>query len=119
NICYVGGYQSCWAVLKNAPNRDNAIKLMNYWTRADISEKWVRYTASPTAVKSNLTSVTLRLNQFENFKYTMNIKYGTHLLESYDNRYILGIKNKDVKIPFIDVLENKMTVGQAIQKIKS
>ena len=118
NICYNGGYQACWAVLKNAPNRDNAIKLMKYWTRTDVSEKWVRFTKSPTAIKGNLTSVTLGFNQFENFEYTMNLKYGAHILAAYDNRYILGIQNKDIKIPFIEILENKITANQAIQNIR-
>jgi ABC-type glycerol-3-phosphate transport system substrate-binding protein len=115
-ICYNVGYQASLAVLKNAPNRDNAIKLMKYLTRSDVSEKWVG--KSPTAIKGNLTSVNLGREQFENFEYTMNLKYGTHLLAAYDNRYILGIKNKDVKIPFIEILEKKLTASKAIQNFK-
>jgi ABC-type glycerol-3-phosphate transport system substrate-binding protein len=116
--CYVGGYQACWAVLKNAPNRENAVKLMKYWTTKELAEKWVRYTKSPTAIKGNLTSVTLGLNQFENFEYVMTSKYGPNLLTAYDNRYILGLKNKDIKIPVTDILEKKLTVDQFIKDIK-
>ena len=50
----IGGYISTWAVLKNAPGRDAGIELLNYWSRPEIAERWVKYTKSPTGLKGNL-----------------------------------------------------------------
>ncbi len=50
----IGGYMPTWAVLKNAPGRDEGIELMKYWIRPSIAERWVRYTKCPTGLKGNL-----------------------------------------------------------------
>ncbi|MFA7257081.1 MAG: extracellular solute-binding protein [Kiritimatiellales bacterium] len=50
----VGGYMPVWAVMKASPNRDAAIRLMQFWSRPEIAEKWVRYTKNPTGVAGNL-----------------------------------------------------------------
>jgi ABC-type glycerol-3-phosphate transport system substrate-binding protein len=118
SACYIGGYQCAWAVLKNSPNLENAIKLMMYWTRADISEKWVRYTKSPTAIKGSLASVSFGLNQFENFEYEMNKKYGTHLLRVSDYRNIFGLKNSKIRIPWLDIIEGKTDVDKVMADIR-
>ena len=49
-----GGFLPVWAVMKNSPNRDAAIRLMQFWSRPEIAEKWVRYTKSPTGLTGNL-----------------------------------------------------------------
>jgi ABC-type glycerol-3-phosphate transport system substrate-binding protein len=51
---FVGGFMPVWAVMKNSPNRDAAIRLMQFWSRPEIAEKWVRYTKSPTGLAGNL-----------------------------------------------------------------
>lgn len=51
---FVGGYTPVWAVMKNSPNRDAAVKLMRFWSRPEIAEKWVRYTKNPTGLAGNL-----------------------------------------------------------------
>ena len=43
-----------WAVMKNSPNREAAIRLMQFWSRPEIAEKWVRYTKNPTGLTGNL-----------------------------------------------------------------
>lgn len=51
---YVGGFMPVWAVMKNSPSRDAAIRLMQFWSRPEIAEKWVRYTKNPTGLAGNL-----------------------------------------------------------------
>jgi len=51
---YAGGFMSTWAVMKASPNREAAIRLMRFWSRPEIAEKWVRYTKSPTGLAGNL-----------------------------------------------------------------
>jgi ABC-type glycerol-3-phosphate transport system substrate-binding protein len=51
---YVGGFMPVWAVMKNSPNRVEAIRLMQFWSKPEIAEKWVRYTKNPTGLAGNL-----------------------------------------------------------------
>ncbi|MCC7300868.1 MAG: carbohydrate ABC transporter substrate-binding protein, partial [Verrucomicrobia bacterium] len=51
---YAGGFMPVWAVMKNSPNRDAGIRLMQFWSRPEIAEKWVRYTKNPTGLAGNL-----------------------------------------------------------------
>lgn len=51
---YAGGFIPVWAVMKNSPNREAAIRLMQFWSRPEIAEKWIRYTKSPTGLAGNL-----------------------------------------------------------------
>jgi ABC-type glycerol-3-phosphate transport system substrate-binding protein len=116
--CYIGGYKACWAVPKNAPHRDAAIKLMKFWASAAISEKWVRYTKCPTGIKGNLTATTFGFDTYENFEYTISKKYVDRMINPVDNRFIFGIKNKDLRFSIIDIIEKRKTATQAIQEIK-
>ncbi len=120
---YLGGYVANWAVLKNAPHKDEAIKLMMYWCKPEVAEKWVRYTKSLSGIKGNLTTNTFGVDPFENFMYTIDKKYNGKMIQELDNRYILGDKllaNKNFKVLFrvIDVLEGHMTAEQAMDDIK-
>jgi len=51
---YIGGFLPAWAVLKNAPGREAGIRLMEYWCRPEIIEKWERYTRCPSGLRSGL-----------------------------------------------------------------
>lgn len=116
--CYIGGYKACWAVLKNAPHYDQAVKLMKMWTNPEMSEKWVRYTRCPTGVKGNLSENTFGFDQFEDFEYNISKKFGLHLINPIDNRYIFGMKNKGITIPFIDILEKRTTAEIVMNNIR-
>ena len=71
---YAGGYTPVWAVMKNSPNRDEAIKLMKFWSRPEIAEKWVRYTKNPTGLAGNL----------------YDPEYGTDLFAEYQRKLAAG-----------------------------
>lgn len=116
--CYPGGFKACWAVLKNAKHKEEAIKLLKYWTSPQISESWVRYTKCPTGIKGNLAQVSLGLDQFEDFQYQLSKKFDGKLVKPTDSRYILGIRNKDVQIPVIDILEHKKTGAQVMSELR-
>ncbi len=116
--CYIGGYKACWAVLKNAPHKEEAIKLMKYWANPEVAENWVRSTKCPTGIKGNLTSTTIGFDQFEDFQYNLSKKYGQNMITSTDNRYIFGMRNRAIKIPFIDIMEKRKTVAQVMAEIR-
>lgn len=116
--CYPGGFKACWAVLKNAKHKEEAIKLLKYWMSPQMSENWVRYTKCPTGIKGNLAQVSLGLDQFEDFQYQLSKKFDGKLIKPTDSRYILGIRNKDVQISVIDILEHKKSAAQLMSEIK-
>lgn len=116
--CYMGGYKACWAVPKNAPHKEAAIKLLKYWATNGIADKWVRYTKCPTGLKGVLVSSTFGLDTYENFEYNLSKKYGISMINPGDNRYILGYKNRDISFSVIDIIEKKKTAAQTIAEIK-
>jgi hypothetical protein len=87
---YLGGYLSTFAVLKNSPNVDNAIKLMLFWCRPDIAEKWVRYTKNPTGLIGNMTNSEFGGDIFERFQSSIIKKYGNNVGYSSDASFIYG-----------------------------
>lgn len=118
SCAYLGGYVANFAVLKNSPHRDEAIKLMMYWCKPEIAEKWVRYTKSPSGVIGNLTTSSFGVDQFESFIYTIDKKYGTNTIQELDNQYFLGLKNFRIPYRVIEVLEGRMTAKAAIDELK-
>jgi ABC-type glycerol-3-phosphate transport system substrate-binding protein len=115
---YIGGYASNWCVPKNAPNRDEAIKLMMYWCKPEIAEKWVTYTKCPSGTKGNLSNTTFGVDPYESFMYTINQKYGQKMFAQQENKYIFGSKNYKVQIRLMELLEGKMTSDQIISDLK-
>jgi len=119
SIAYGGGYNANWAVLKNSPNRDEAIKLMMHWCKPEVAEKWVRYSKSPSGVKGNFTTSSFGVDAYETYIFTIEKKYGSNLLKDEDNEYILGIKNKNTPLRVQDVLTGKITAEEAFNELKS
>jgi ABC-type glycerol-3-phosphate transport system substrate-binding protein len=114
---YIGGYASNFAVLKNGPHVEAAIKLMMYWCTPHVAEKWVRYTKSPSGVKGNLTSTAFGIDPYESYMYTMENKYGAKKFPQAENQYMLGEKNL-TSIKVIEVLEGKVSPEQAFEDVK-
>jgi ABC-type glycerol-3-phosphate transport system substrate-binding protein len=65
---YAGGFMPVWAVMKNSPNRDSAIRLMQFWSRPEIAEKWARYTKNPTGLAGNLYDPEYGLDMFAEYQ---------------------------------------------------
>ncbi len=119
SITYMGGYVANWGVLKNAPHKEEAIKLMMFWCTPEIAEKWVRYTKSPSGVIGNLTITSFGVDPFEDFMYTIDAKYQGKMMQELDNQYILGEKNYKIPYRVIEVLEGRMTANEAMDELKS
>jgi len=117
SVC-IGGYVSNWAVLKNAPHKEAAIKLMKYWCQPDIAEKWVRYTKCPSGVKGNLTENTFGADPFENYVFTMEKKYDGKMVQDVDKQFIVGEKNRSVDLHAVEVLEGKLSAKDAFNALK-
>jgi ABC-type glycerol-3-phosphate transport system substrate-binding protein len=61
---YFGGYSIMWAVPKNAPHKDMAVKFLLSMTKPDVAEKWTRYTKCPTGLKGTITNVSFGRDHF-------------------------------------------------------
>jgi len=75
---YAGGFIPVWAVMKHSPNRDTAVKLMQFWSRPEIAEKWVRYTKSPTGLAGNLYDPEYGNDQFAEYQRKLAIGRALH-----------------------------------------
>lgn len=115
---YIGSYTPNWAVLKNSPHKDEAVKLLMYLCSPQVAEDWVRYTKCPTGLKGNLSSTSFGTDPFESFLYNIEQKYGSRKVTHKDNQYILGPKNYDVQLRVIDVLEGRLSAHEVLNELR-
>lgn len=109
-----------WAVPKNAPHKEEAIKFLLSLNKPSFSEMWVRYTKCPTGVTGNLTDVKFGTDKVENFSSFIQETYGNHTYLQEDNySKVLGMRN--IKVPGYvhEVLTSKLTADEAMRKIRS
>ncbi len=118
SVAYCGGFNANWAVLKNSPHKDDAIKLLMYWCRPEIAEKWVRYSKSPSGVKGNFTTSSFGTDPYESYSYTIEKKYGSNLSKDEDNQYIVGEKNKNIDLLIQDVMEGRISAKEAMDEFR-
>jgi ABC-type glycerol-3-phosphate transport system substrate-binding protein len=116
---YPGGYQIMWAVLKNAPHKEEAIKFLLAMNKPAMAEMWVRYTKCPTGIKGNLTGVSFGKDQFENFSYHVQNVYNTNTYRYYESStWVLDKQNSTTPIFFNEVIEGKLTASEAMHRIR-
>jgi ABC-type glycerol-3-phosphate transport system substrate-binding protein len=116
--CY-GGYFVTWAVLKNSPHREQAVKLLMSLNKPDVAEKWARYTKSPTGVKGNLSTVVFGFDKFENFQYMIDRKYGKHKFHVFNTAsFVFGKENENVPSFADSVLLSNMSADKAMKEIR-
>lgn len=121
---YMGGYNPMFAVAKDSPVRDEAVKLLMTFSTSNSAEKWVRYAKAPSGVKGNVSTagdVSRNTDQFDNFITYISNKYGGNIFDSKTVDYVLGDKYKDFTLQFDQniaaVMDGKMTADEAYEKI--
>jgi len=123
---YMGGYNPMFAVAKDSPVRDEAVKLMMSFATPNSSEKWIRYAKAPSGIKGNVSaagSVSASTDQFDDFITYITDKYGGSVFDSKTVDYVLGEKYKDLTLKFTmhlgDVMDGKATADEAYAAILS
>ena len=118
---YLGGFVPTWAVMKDAPNREDAIKLLMFWSRPYVAEKWVRSTKMPTGVVGEISTPGSQDTQFDEFEAKITDKYGSNVHYSANAGYIFGEENQDLSITIeeklIQLLSGAITAQEAYEKI--
>lgn len=121
---YMGGYNPMFAVAKDSPVRDEAVKLLMTFSTPNVAEKWVRYAKGPSGIKGNISSagsVSETSDQFDRFITYITDKYGGSVFDSKTVDYILGERYKDLTVKFNmhlgDVMDGTATADQAYQAI--
>jgi ABC-type glycerol-3-phosphate transport system substrate-binding protein len=116
---YPGGYQVMWAVLKNAPHKEEAIKFLLAMNKPEMAEMWVRYTKCPTGIKGNLTGVSFGQDQFENFSYHVQNVFKTNTYRYYESSaWVLNKQNDKTPIFFNEVIEGRLSASEAMRQIR-
>jgi ABC-type glycerol-3-phosphate transport system substrate-binding protein len=121
---YMGGYNPMFAVAKDSPVRDEAVKLLMTFSTSDTAEKWVRYAKAPSGIKGNVSTageVSSQTDQYDNFIIYITNKYGGNIFDSKTVDYILGEKYKDLTLKFSmhlgDVMDGRVTADKAYKEI--
>jgi hypothetical protein len=114
-----GGFFVTWAVLKHAPHRDQAVRLLLSLNHPDVAEKWSRQTKSPTGVKGELSSMVFGFDKFENFRYMIEKKYGQHKMHVFNNsNFCFGRENERISNFADSVLLAGCPADEAMKIIK-
>ncbi len=117
---YPGSYLCMWGVLKNSPNRDEAINLLLAMNTPDVGDRWVQFTKSPTGIRTTFSDGMAVSDQFEKFAHHIQMKYGDQLYHYSEqmNKYILG-PNFWLPNYFKDVFEGDLSAEEAMARIRS
>jgi ABC-type glycerol-3-phosphate transport system substrate-binding protein len=120
---YQGGYIPVWAVWKGAPNQQEAIEFLKFWSRPQIAEKWTRYTMAPTGIQGHLITGTEGQHPFAVWQKKITQKYGANVYYVPSTVYIFGDRGRnallldDLKTEILDLLDGKTTAQQAYTRI--
>jgi ABC-type glycerol-3-phosphate transport system substrate-binding protein len=118
---YLGGYIPVWAVMKDAPNREEAIKLLMFWSTPIVAEKWVRYAKAPTGLVGHLSTADQADDVFAQFQTEITDRYGGNIHYSANAGYIFGEENRllqdDLNEKIIRLLDGEITAEQAYEEI--
>jgi spermidine/putrescine-binding protein len=119
----LGGVITTWAVMKDSPNRDAAVRLVMSMSTPRVAEKWVRYTKTPTGVAGDFSKATTGSDVYEIYQRTLSEKYGSRMQYSFNASYLLGRNNSLLQKDIVDVLwkllEGEITADQAQQTIRA
>lgn len=116
---YIGGYQVIWAVPKNAPHREEAIKFLLAMNSSKVAEKWIRYAKCPTGIKGKLASISLGVDQFEDFTYKINEKYGrSNFFYVKRNDLLFGENFKKNTDFSYEVIQKQISADEAMAEIR-
>ncbi|HEX5391951.1 MAG TPA: hypothetical protein VFW68_01630 [Rhodocyclaceae bacterium] len=113
----LGGVIPTWAVMKDSPHREAAVRLVMSMATPRVAERWVQYTKTPTGLAGDFSKATMGSDVYEVYQRTMSEKYGSRVQYSFNAAYLLGKKNsllqKDIVEILWKLLEGKMTADQA------
>lgn len=111
---FPGNYLVMWGVLKNSPNKEEAVKFLLAMNKPEIGDMWVNYTKCPTGIKTSLSSASISSDQYELFTHHIQDKYGKDLYQvgGYLHKYIVGL-NLDQPIYLYEVIKGEMTAQEA------
>ena len=117
---YPGASIITWAVLKNAPHKEEAIKYLLAMNKPIMADAWVRYTKCPTGIKGSLADVTFGGDQFENFSFNVQNKYKNKQYKYYESgHWVLNNSfAQGASLHFTEVIEGKMTAKEAMRLIR-
>jgi hypothetical protein len=117
---YPASYNIIWAVLKNAPHRDEAVKFLLSMNEPDFADSWMRDTKCPTGIEGSLADDNFGSDQFEQFANYIQKTYKNKYYQVMESgHYILDNRFNDLtSLYLMDVFEGKMTSKEAMSKIK-
>jgi len=118
---YSGSFIPTWAVMKDSPNREEAIKLLMFWSTPLVAEKWVRYAKAPTGLVGHLSTSDQADGVFAQFQAEITDKYGGNIHYSASAGYIFGEENRllqdDLNEKILWLLDGEITAEQAYEEI--
>ncbi|MBI9085546.1 MAG: carbohydrate ABC transporter substrate-binding protein [Desulfobacterales bacterium] len=120
---YQGGYIPTWAVWQDAPHKKEGIKLLEFWSRPHVAEKWARYTNAPTGVKGQATTGRESSHPFSVWQKKITEKYSGNIYYIPSTAYIFGKEERnelllnDVKEEILKLLDGETTAQEAYDRI--
>jgi ABC-type glycerol-3-phosphate transport system substrate-binding protein len=120
NYC-LGGVIPTWAVMKDSPNREDAIRLIMSASTPRIAERWVQYTKTPTGLAGDFSKATMGNDMYEIYQRHMSEKYGRRVQYSFNAAYLLGKDNNLMQRYIVEalwgLLKGEITADQAQRSI--
>ncbi len=116
----VSDYLNAFAVMKNAPNKENGVNLLKLWSETKVGEKWIDYTKNPTGIKGHLNEVVDSQDNSDpyiSFVNDMDKEYGHLPVRNFRKpTYVFGKKfhlsANEFRKDLTRILEGKLTAQE-------
>ncbi len=107
--------------MKDAPNMEEGIRLIMFWSTPLVAEKWVRYAKAPTGMVGHVSTSDSADDVFEQFQAEITEKYGANVHYSANAGYIFGEENRllqdDLNEILVRLLDGEITAEKAYNEI--
>lgn len=113
---YSGNYNAVFVVPKKAKNRDAAIKFMKFISSEETAEKWIKYSKSPSGLKSRIAYNDFGLDKYSRFSNHISTKYDNRLDEGRIEWFLFQL-NKQTHFYVEEIMQGDISADIGLERI--
>jgi ABC-type glycerol-3-phosphate transport system substrate-binding protein len=114
---YMGSYQSVWAVFKDSPHKDEAIRVIKFMCTNDIAERWISLTKNPTALKVRINASKFNQDEIDRFNTNIESKYKGKLSIYKVSKILFGYRRSSIVLDGLPILRGKISADEYYNSI--
>jgi ABC-type glycerol-3-phosphate transport system substrate-binding protein len=114
---YSGFFQVIFVVPKNSQNPEGGKRFIQFITTTETADKWVKYSKSPTGLKTSISYTDFGQNMYEKFFQHIQQKYGNNQMDVNLNELLFNT-TKTIDFKYSEVLSGNLSASDAMKNIR-